>query len=55
MARITVTADFVIWDSFERPHRKTRDCTVFGPFRFERHQYDAELHALNAAIGSDDT
>lgn len=54
MARITVTADLVVWDSFEQPHRKTRDYTAFGPFRFERHQYDAELHMLSAAIGSDE-
>lgn len=55
MARITVTADLVIWDSFEQPHRKTRDYTAFGPFRFERHQYDAALSTLVSAISSDRT
>jgi hypothetical protein len=49
MARITVTADFVVWDSFEQPHRTTRDYTAFGPFQFDRHQYDDALRALSAA------
>ncbi|MER5386805.1 hypothetical protein ABT040_42330 [Streptomyces sp. NPDC002688] len=51
--RITVTADLVIWDSFEQPHRTTRDYTRFGPFQFDRHQYDDALRALSVAIGSD--
>jgi hypothetical protein len=33
LARIAVTDELVTWDSFEQPHRKERDCTVFGPFR----------------------
>ncbi|MEU7032753.1 hypothetical protein ABZ958_03580 [Streptomyces sp. NPDC046237] len=55
MARITTTAELVIWDSFEQPHRKTREYREFGPFQFERGQYDAALLALNTAIGSDPT
>ena len=43
MARITVTADLVVWDSFDQPHRTGRDYTAFGPFRFYRHQYDDAL------------
>ncbi|MEU8138297.1 hypothetical protein [Streptodolium elevatio] len=55
MARITVTSDLVIWDSFKQPHRKTRDYTTFGPFRFELRQYGAALDALISAISSDTT
>jgi len=57
MARITATADLVTWDAFEQPHRKTRDYVAFGPFQFDRHQYDDALQALNAVIDSaaDDT
>lgn len=55
MARITVTADLVIWSSFEQPHSPARDYTAFGPFPFDRHQYDDALRALDAAIGSDET
>ena len=54
MARITPTPEHVTWDSFEQPHRTARDYTGFGPFPFDRHQYDDALHALNAVIGSDD-
>ncbi|MEU2248979.1 hypothetical protein [Streptomyces sp. NPDC019224] len=57
MARITATADLVTWDAFEQPHRKTRDYVTFGPFQFDRHQYDGALQALSAVIDSaaDDT
>ncbi|WP_116209478.1 hypothetical protein [Streptomyces olivoreticuli] len=53
MARITVTADLVIWDSFEQPYRTKRDYTKFGPFQFDRHQYDDALRDLNAEISPD--
>lgn len=55
MALITATADLVIWDSFEQPHRKTREYKAFGPFQFDRCQYDDALRALNAVIGPDET
>jgi hypothetical protein len=53
MARITVTDDVVIWDGFEQPHRAARDYTGFGPFRFDRHQYDAALQDLTTALEPD--
>ncbi|MFD3328012.1 hypothetical protein [Streptomyces sp. NPDC058701] len=53
MARITATADLVTWDTFEQPHRKTRDYVAFGPFQFERQQYDDALRHLSAVIGFD--
>lgn len=53
MARITATTDFVTWDAFEQPHRKARDYVAFGPFQFDRHQYDGALRALSAVIGPD--
>ncbi len=55
MARITVTADLVIWDSFEQPHRTTRDYTGFGPFQFDRRRYDRALRDLSAAISANET
>ncbi|MGC5004714.1 hypothetical protein [Streptomyces sp. DT203] len=53
MARITATAGLVTWDAFEQPHRKTRDYAAFGPFQFDRHQYDDALRVLSSVAGSD--
>lgn len=50
MARITVRAGLVIWDSFEQPYSKARDYTAFGPFQFDRRQYGAALLSLAAAV-----
>ena len=55
MTQITVAANHVTWDSFEQPHRKTRDYTAFGPFHFDPRQYDDALRALTAAAGSRET
>jgi len=55
MAGITVTPDHVAWDSFEQPHRTTRDYWGFGPFQFDRRQYDDAVQALSAATSPDDT
>ena len=57
LARITVTAGLVVWDSFEQPHQKKRDYTTFGPLQFDRRQYDEALslpdvQALPAANGT---
>ncbi len=49
MTQITVAADRVTWDCIEQPHRKTRDYTGFGPFRFDRRQHDDALRALTEA------
>jgi hypothetical protein len=46
MTRITPTGNLVVWDSFEQLHRPTRDYTAFGPFLFDRAQYDQALDAL---------
>ncbi|WP_030019487.1 hypothetical protein [Streptomyces monomycini] len=54
MARIAVTGEFVIWDSFEQPYRPERDYTAFGPFQFDRKQYGDAVQALSAKIRSDD-
>ncbi|MET9264563.1 hypothetical protein [Amycolatopsis sp. NPDC004079] len=43
LARITVTEDDVVWDSFGQPRRPERDYRGFGPFRFARAQYDAAV------------
>lgn len=55
MASITLTPDRVTWDSFEQPHRTTRDYSGFGPFHFDRHQYEDAVKALSAAVSADET
>lgn len=52
MARITVTDRSVTWDSFEQPHRSTRDYSGFGPFRFDRRRYDAALEGLCSEVAA---
>ncbi|MFC9693886.1 hypothetical protein ACFTSF_35360 [Kribbella sp. NPDC056951] len=46
-ARIHADADTVTWDSFCQPHRPERDYSGFGPFVFDRSQYDKALQLLN--------
>lgn len=52
MAQITVTDDDVVWDSFEQPYRRSRDYSRFGPFCFERRQYEAALQALSVEFAA---
>ncbi|MFF3061445.1 hypothetical protein [Streptomyces sp. NPDC057909] len=55
LAGIIVTPNHVTWDSFEQPHRQTRDYSGFGPFYFDRYQYDDAVNALSAAVSSEVT
>ncbi|GAA4238338.1 hypothetical protein GCM10022254_53870 [Actinomadura meridiana] len=50
MTRIIPTGSLVVWDAFEQIYRETRDYTKFGPFLFDRTQYDQALQALCAQI-----
>ncbi|MBC7597242.1 MAG: hypothetical protein H7288_25535 [Kineosporiaceae bacterium] len=42
-ARIAITAASVVWSGFSQPHRAQRDYASFGPFEFDRAQYDAAV------------
>jgi hypothetical protein len=46
MARVTVTEDTVTWDDFEQPTRPEWDYDGFGPFTFDRGQYERALMAI---------
>jgi hypothetical protein len=47
MARITVSDDTVTWSDFEQPTRPEWDYDGFGPFTFERGQYERALMAID--------
>ncbi|MFE9581188.1 hypothetical protein ACFYO1_32775 [Nocardia sp. NPDC006044] len=53
LAEIVVADDVVTWDKFEQPYRPQRDYSAFGPFRFDRRQYDDALQDLAEPISSD--
>ncbi|MGW6726046.1 hypothetical protein ACWF9G_09095 [Nocardia sp. NPDC055029] len=52
LTRISLTGDLVVWDCFEQPYRTTRNYTAFGPFLFDRNQYDKAVQELDAAIAA---
>jgi hypothetical protein len=43
-ARVSVVGERVVWSDFSQPHRAQRDYSSFGPFEFDRAQYDAAVH-----------
>ena len=52
-ARIDVTDDLVLWQDFHQPHRAARDYRSFGPFVFDRSEYDRAVADAVAALGAD--
>ncbi len=50
LATIRATDETVTWSDFEQPYRKGRDYTEFGPFVFDRAQYDEALARLTSAL-----
>lgn len=51
---ITVDGDRVTWSQFEQPYRQERDYSAFGPFEFERRQYEEALAALEESLAEED-
>ena len=47
MARVTVSDDTVTWSDFEQPTRPEWDYDGFGPFTFDRGQYERALIAID--------
>ena len=49
LARVSVTAVEVSWDSFEQPHRRQRDYSKLGPFVFSAEEYRKAVSDLGAS------
>jgi hypothetical protein len=53
MASIEVRPDEVVWREFEQPHRRGRwSYESFGPFVFDRPQYEQALRSVEDAAGA---
>ncbi|NEI65032.1 hypothetical protein GR243_24375 [Rhizobium leguminosarum] len=46
VAHVRLHEDKVVWDGFSQPHRPSRNYENFGPFVFERKQYEKAVEAL---------
>lgn len=46
VAEVVVDDGTIIWQSFEQPHRRDRDYSAFGPFDFDRLDYQRAVAAL---------
>jgi hypothetical protein len=46
--RVTASADRVTWSDFQQPHRPEWSYAAFGPFVFNRAQYDEEVARVRA-------
>jgi len=46
VAYVRVNEDSVIWNRFSQPHRPNRNYESFGPFVFERTQYEKAVETL---------
>jgi hypothetical protein len=51
MVRVVVDLDTVCWTRFRQPRRPTRDYSGFGPFVFDRRQYEAAVAAAISRHG----
>jgi hypothetical protein len=45
--------DHVIWRDFNQPHRQNRDYATFGPFKFNRAQYESTLAEITSSKAPD--
>lgn len=52
LAAVRRTDETITGEAFEQPHRPKRDYSAFGPFVFDRSQYEAALAVLEEALGT---
>jgi hypothetical protein len=51
-ARVDADPDKVTWSDFQQPHRPDWSYASFGPFVFDRAQYDEEVARVRARVRS---
>lgn len=51
-ARVIIGADTVSWQDFWQPHRPRRSYVGFGPFEFDRRDYESAIADLEGRIVS---
>lgn len=49
---IVLSGDTVTWTDFGQPHRPERDYTAFGPFTFDKKQYQAAVLSAVQALSA---
>lgn len=53
IAYVRLNQDKVVWDGFTQPHRPRRKYASFGPFEFERAQYERAVETMIPCSGVD--
>lgn len=48
LVKIDVTDNEAVWHDFRRHNRPSVTYVGLGPFRFNRHEYEAALHAASS-------
>ena len=51
-ARVTVDDNAITWHSFGQPFRPERDYSDFGPFTFDRREYEAAVTKLAGSLST---
>jgi len=52
-ARVTIDDNTVVWNYFRQPFRPERDYSDFGPFIFDRREYEAAVAQLAESLSID--
>lgn len=51
-ARVDMSASSVTWTDFEQPHRMKQDYSQFGPYSFDRSEYERAVTAVTGMLES---
>lgn len=54
-ATVGTSTTTVTWRNFKQPFRAERDYSGFGPFKFDREEYEGAVRSATDALGSDES